>query len=117
VCGAQSCPPIRVYSSSNLESGLVLATKAFCNDQANVRLDLTRKEIGLSQIFEWYYGDFVQKKADLPSWIINYLNEEKQHQLQELLRHETHKIVPLKYNWSVNTKNQLPVPSKTLSDS
>lgn len=30
VCGAKSCPPIRVYSAVTLDSGLEAAAEAFC---------------------------------------------------------------------------------------
>lgn len=39
VCGAKSCPPIRVYTLSNLEVGLNAAAKGFCNDESNFKFD------------------------------------------------------------------------------
>jgi hypothetical protein len=38
VCGARSCPPIRVYNSNNLETALNLASTNFCQDEANVKV-------------------------------------------------------------------------------
>jgi len=31
VCGAKSCPPIRVYTPASLEAGLEAAAQAFCS--------------------------------------------------------------------------------------
>jgi len=31
VCGAKSCPPIRVYTPASLEPGLEAAAQAFCS--------------------------------------------------------------------------------------
>jgi len=80
VCGAQSCPPVRLYSSSNLDRGLQLAAAVFCNDDANFKLDIEKKEIGLSQIFQWYLGDFGHTVQELIHWIVSFLNEEKKKQ-------------------------------------
>ena len=33
VCGAKSCPPIRVYTPQRLEYGLMAAAKVFCNGE------------------------------------------------------------------------------------
>lgn len=35
VCGAKSCPPIKLYSGSNLEEGLNLAAEGFLEDSNN----------------------------------------------------------------------------------
>ena len=31
VCGAKSCPPIRIYTPASLEPGLEAASQAFCS--------------------------------------------------------------------------------------
>jgi len=107
VCGAQSCPPIRIYTPSNLERGLETAAQAFCNDDNNVELDVQKNEVGLSQIFEWYFEDFASSKSELLRWIVQFLKEDKQKQLKTILDGEHLKTTYLKYNWSVNTKEQL----------
>jgi len=110
VCGAQSCPPIRLYSDSNLERGLETAAQAFCNDEGNVALDVEKNEVGLSQIFEWYFEDFASTKLELLRWILQFLNQDKQKLLKSILESDF-KVTYLKYNWNVNTKGQLPIPS------
>ena len=39
VCGAKSCPPIKVYTPTSLQEGLDSATMAFCEGQRH-RLEL-----------------------------------------------------------------------------
>jgi len=36
VCGAKSCPPIKLYSADNLEEGLAGAAEAFCASDVKV---------------------------------------------------------------------------------
>jgi len=107
VCGAQSCPAVRLYSASNFDRGLELAASVFCNDDTNFKLDVAKKEISLSQIFQWYLGDFAHTTEELLHWILNFLDDAKKELLNTLLKTE-YKIIYLKYNWSVNTREQLP---------
>jgi hypothetical protein len=44
VCGAKSCPPIKLYSASTLEEGLQGAAEAFCAD--DVVIDTTARRVG-----------------------------------------------------------------------
>lgn len=37
VCGAKSCPPIKLYSADNLDEGLGGAAEAFCSGEVEVR--------------------------------------------------------------------------------
>ena len=39
VCGAKSCPPIRVFSAANLEFGLAAAAKNFLDSETTVTRD------------------------------------------------------------------------------
>lgn len=39
VCGAKSCPAIRVYSGANLERGLQAAMDNFCGQEVQVNVD------------------------------------------------------------------------------
>ncbi|GIL75698.1 hypothetical protein Vretimale_15254 [Volvox reticuliferus] len=50
VCGAKSCPPIKLYTPSNLEEGLAAAAEAFCAGE--VLVDRARREVRLSKIFK-----------------------------------------------------------------
>ena len=95
--GARSCPQLAVYSSTNLEKALNMATASYCNAEIDIRA-----EICLSKVFLWYKNDFgrtdteVLRCIDLsPShvtlicfsfrWITKYLDEPKQSLLRNLL--------------------------------
>ncbi len=51
VCGAKSCPPIKLYSAETLEEGLTGAAEAFC--QGEVQVDEAAREVAMSKIFKW----------------------------------------------------------------
>ena len=40
VCGAKSCPPIKVYTATSLHEGLESATMAFCEGEAKLYKEL-----------------------------------------------------------------------------
>lgn len=55
-CAARSSPQIAIYSSTNLEKALNMATASYCNAETDVRMK--NKEILLSKFFLWYKSDF-----------------------------------------------------------
>ena len=60
VCAARSCPPLRreAYAAEKLEAQLDDNTRAWLANPALNEFDPTRREAEVSQIFEWYRGDF-----------------------------------------------------------
>ena len=50
VCGAKSCPPIRIYTPESLEEGLQGAAEAFCTSE--VVVDPMARSVSLSKIFQ-----------------------------------------------------------------
>jgi hypothetical protein len=50
VCGAKSCPPIRVYTPESLEAGLQAAASAFC--EGSVQVDKAANKVVMSQILK-----------------------------------------------------------------
>lgn len=55
VCGAKSCPPIRVFTGENLERGLAAAAASFV--AANIKVTAAGG-VEASQLLQWYGGDF-----------------------------------------------------------
>lgn len=51
VCGAKSCPPIRIFRTRNLERGLLAAARNFCDQE--VAVDQAGR-ITMSKIFDWF---------------------------------------------------------------
>eukprot|EP01129_Flabellula_baltica_P017067 TRINITY_DN9343_c0_g1_i1.p1 TRINITY_DN9343_c0_g1~~TRINITY_DN9343_c0_g1_i1.p1 ORF type:complete len:285 (+),score=54.02 TRINITY_DN9343_c0_g1_i1:47-901(+) len=98
VCGAKSCPPIRVYTPGNCENALNFATRVFCN--ANVEIVSEKNEIWLSMIMKWYRKDF-GTKVELLDFIQEHLDEE----LKDIFvkaREAGATVKHFEYDWSVN---------------
>jgi hypothetical protein len=55
-CGARSCPPIGFYQPERVELQLERATAAFIRNESSI--DHQAKTVGVSQIFQWFHGDF-----------------------------------------------------------
>jgi len=127
VCGAKSCPPIRVYTPQNLEMALMLAAQNFCNDPENFRIDLVNKTVLLSQLFQWYKDDFGQSKWERFMTIYIFLSTPNKSLFHQLLKFSENnqplselpsspslreqdesskvKLVYIKYNWDLNAKD------------
>jgi len=105
VCGAKSCPPIRLYSSQNLEEGLAGAAEAFC--ESEVAVDAPNRTVTLSKIFKWYGKDFAASKQDLLRRVASeYLpaGSAQKRDLENLLANpKGFKVTYAEYNWDVNS--------------
>jgi hypothetical protein len=121
-CGARSCPQIAIYSSTNLEKALNMATTSYCNSEIDIIPENT--EICLSKLFLWYRNDFGRSETEVlrfvyfscciqayrflssRRWITKYIDEPKQSLLKTLLDqqgtknglHISYKI----YDWILN---------------
>lgn len=113
VCGAKSCPPVRIFKPDNLERGLDAAAKAFCNDPANVQLDASSSTVRLSKIFSWYAGDFEDAVAlasgdgDAAAirFVVKHLRDgDLKRDLEGLLKAGSPSVAWLPYDWSANAK-------------
>mmetsp|Transcript_15408 Transcript_15408/g.30300 ORF Transcript_15408/g.30300 Transcript_15408/m.30300 type:complete len:283 (+) Transcript_15408:85-933(+) len=101
VCGAKSCPPIRLFSATNLERGLELAATNFVSSDTTV--DIESRTVNTSKIFMWYGKDFGADDKALLSWMVKYLKEPTKTALQKMLADgDEIKITFADYNWSTN---------------
>lgn len=55
-CGAQSCPPIAIYSIDSLDEQLRFASRAFLKNETLV--DDDKKTVSVSRILFWFLKDF-----------------------------------------------------------
>ncbi len=62
-CGARSCPQIAIYSSTNLEKTLNMATALYCNLEMDIIPE--NGEIHLSKLFLWYRNDFGRTETEV----------------------------------------------------
>jgi hypothetical protein len=72
-CGARSCPQIAIYSSTNLEKALNMATTSYCNAEVDILLE--NAEVRLSKLFLWYKNDFGRSETEVLRLILyfNYI--------------------------------------------
>jgi hypothetical protein len=106
VCGAKSCPPIRVYSAGSLDVGLEAAAEAFCEE---VQLQAGANRVTLSKIFLWYAGDFGGGGAEVLRWIAPRLASPRRETLEAMLDAEAAGGEPVTldyaaYDWGINSK-------------
>jgi len=93
VCAGLGCPPIinNAYVPGKLEAQLQKQTELALNNPEFVRIK--GKRVGLSQIFEWYKGDFTQGGKSL----IEYVNQFRTEKLNP-----SAKVGYYPYDWSLN---------------
>ncbi|KAK9842350.1 hypothetical protein WJX81_008014 [Elliptochloris bilobata] len=105
VCGAKSCPPIKVYTAAALEEGLEAAAASFCESEVEVREG--DKELVMSKVFSWYGGDFGSKKQ-LLIFLLRHLPEPASRALEAVLEDCLGDVNSIRftfkpYDWSQNT--------------
>jgi hypothetical protein len=93
VCGGLGCPPIinEAYTPSKLDAQLETQTKLAINDSNFIRVN--KNKVKVSQIFEWYPGDFKQDGMKL----VDFINKYKSEQLPEKA-----KVSYYPYDWTLN---------------
>jgi|MDTB01.2.fsa_nt_gb hypothetical protein len=104
-CGAKSCPPIAVYSvesSEELERQLDIATLSFVSSPQNVKIDVSRKTLEISQLFEWYADDF---DNDVVGWLKDHMEDPEPLNglLRSLAEGEKPEVRSVPYDWSLNS--------------
>ena len=101
VCGAKSCPPIKLYEASGLDTSLNDVTEAFLNDPSN--FDITADGVTMSMILKWYSADFGRTTQDVLQWCVRFQNPTRRAQLEALLAASSKPAVSyFEYNWDAN---------------
>lgn len=93
VCAGLGCPPIidNAYLPNTLDAQLQKQTELSLNNPNFVKLK--GKKVGLSQIFEWYKGDFTQNGTSLVDFVNQYRKEK--------IEPKT-KVSYYPYDWTLN---------------
>lgn len=107
-CGAKSCPPIRVYSESNVHSALDMATQIYCDQE--IQVDLKHRMIVMNRLFQWYRKDFGCNETEVIKWSMRYVKPEKAFALNQMLQ-ELEDIGGVtisysEYDWGLNNLPQ-----------
>ena len=115
VCAAMSCPPLRnePFIGEKLEEQFLDQAKKFLADEKRFKIDQKKNIVYLSEIFNWFGGDFEEKflpksgfgnhgkkeKASL-NYIAGHLDESR----TNYLKNGKYKIKSLDYDWTLNEK-------------
>ncbi len=93
-CASGSCPKLGnvAFTEDNIDAELTKLMKAFVNDVT--RNKITKKKVQISEIFNWFKGDFTKNGS-----VIDYLNKYSNTEIKS-----NAKISYLKYDWSLNGK-------------
>ncbi|KAG1666012.1 hypothetical protein FOA52_010922 [Chlamydomonas sp. UWO 241] len=104
VCGAKSCPPIKMYTPDNLDEGLQAAGEAFCASEVVVSRAINT--VTLSKIFKWYAPDFGRTDTERLTWLAQFLQGQQRQDLDAMLASSNSsgsiKIKHKDYDWSLN---------------
>ncbi len=92
-CASQSCPPLlrEAFEAGKLEQQLEKLARGYVNSERGVKVSKDGKSAELSQIFEWYKGDF---KGGGP---VAFINKRRTPPIPK-----DAKIGYQKYDWSLN---------------
>ena len=92
-CASFSCPNLlnEAYLPETLDKQLETVTKSFINDKT--KNTITTSEIKISEIFNWFSGDFKTKKTTLIDFINTY---------STVKIDKKAKVKFLDYNWNLN---------------
>ncbi len=93
VCAGLGCPPIinNAYLPETLEQQLQEQTEVALNNSDFVKVN--KNKVKLSQIFEWYKGDFTQDGKSL----LDFVNQYRKDKIQSNM-----KVSFYPYNWALN---------------
>ena len=93
VCAAVSCPKLAsfAYTPAKLEQQLESQTKLALNDREFIKR--SKGKLQISEIFNWYQGDFTKTGKSVLEYINGYLNEKVA---------ANTKVSYYTYNWNLN---------------
>ncbi len=99
-CMVVSCPRLSrtAFSADALDHQLDVAAGTFIGEKRNVSVDLVRREVGLSAIFDFYTKDFLDHAPTL----IDYVNRYRMESIPTEF-----KVRFLDYDWTVNDRKRV----------
>ena len=103
-----SCPrlPRHAFTGANLEAELEREARRFVAESRNVDIDLKKRRISLSSIFDWYEKDFlIDSRATPNPTLLSYIEPLLATEKADALRACADcKLVFVPYDWSLNTQ-------------
>jgi hypothetical protein len=115
VCAAKSCPRLRnePFRGHRLDDQLKDQTRKFLSHPAKFRIDRGRKQVYLSEIFNWFGQDFVKSfgtssafegRSEKERAVLNFIAKHIKEDDAAYLFKNTYAIRYLPYDWSLNGK-------------
>jgi hypothetical protein len=97
-CASLGCPPLSTepFTAADVDAQLDAIARRVVNDPRWVRLD--EDSLRLSQIFEWYRGDFEAASGSLAGFLARYRPVEEHERLRALESEPRY----VDYDWSLN---------------
>ena len=92
-CGAKDCPPVAIYTDSNLDYEFDFMSKRYLNSYTDV--DSDKKEIQTAQLFAWFRGDFGGSEG-IRQILIDY---------DVIPESPRYKLFQKKYDWTLSLNN------------
>jgi len=99
VCGAKSCPPIRIFSVENIDNALQLAAKNFCKNNVQI----VDNSVIVSPIFKWYASDFGKESSNILEYIAQFLDTDDAEKIRAVVSSNNFHLKYFTYDWSVNS--------------
>lgn len=98
VCAAKSCPPLRseAYRAADLDEQLDDQARTFLNDTRHNRWEPKEGVLYLSEILEWFAGDFTKTGQTIPEYVSKYMTG--------LDPGAVAKVDHIDYDWALNGK-------------
>lgn len=119
VCASVGCPPLKneAYHGGRLLEELNLASQSFLRSPRGAQLDLERKVLRLSPIFDWYEEDFRKfgttspavaevfgERAGMIQFVGSFLRDEE----RAFIRRADFRIEFFAYDWTLNDLRNRP---------
>jgi Protein of unknown function, DUF547 len=83
--GSRSSSVSYQFSAELLEEELTIAAANFCENIGNVKLDISRREIYLSEVFKWYRSDFADCEKKFLNMLAGYMKGLKKQALDRMI--------------------------------
>jgi Protein of unknown function, DUF547 len=98
--GPGGCPELGTYTTDNLDEELTISAESFCANDCNVRIDVKKRELHLSNIFSMNRNAFATEKNSLPLFISKYTRGSKKNALDAMIEDgKAIKIVDIPLDW------------------
>lgn len=99
-CASIGCPALRAeaFQATKLDAQLDEQGRIFVRDASKNRLDAKNKTLNLSEIFDWFKGDFAKDAGTVEKFIAKYASDAD----RQVIQKGGLSIKHTKYDWSLN---------------